>query len=280
MESNIINQPGNSRPAGRKVQSHRPRLPTLGAGRNGAGSMGAAMRSGGHSPPPRGVPAAARIQGSQSDSQIRRRPPADNLGQSSEISDISDALRQQYAAIVQIAEAVHAKAPAPTPTRAEVARGEVARAEAAAEVARVENAQLKGVVEQQQGEISRLRATLMQLQGFAAAAAAPSPASKQIELAGSPPRQAPQQRTPGSGEVNWDASPSNHPPRHGSGLGGEAWVAVLGPCVRQKDQFCIRLAQRLGGQVVRAGPPKPGQDGAAGSQKQLEKLLDALCRLG
>ena len=278
MESNVINQPGNSRPAGRgAVKSHRSRLPSLGVGRNGAGSMGAPMRSGGHSPPPRGVPAAARMRGSQSDTQIGHRPPADNPRQGSDISEISDALRTQYAAIVQIAEAVHAKAPAPSPTRAEV----VARAEAAsaAEVVRAENAQLRGVVEQQQGEISRLRATLMQLQGFAAAAAAPSPASKAAQqLTDSPARQAPQPRTPGSAEVNWDPSPSNHPPRHGSGLGGEAWVAVLGPCVRQKDQFCMRLAQRLGGQVVRAGPPKPGQDGAAGSQKQLEKLLDALCR--
>ena len=278
IESNVINQPGNSsRPAGRGVKSHRPRLPSLGVGRNGQGSMGAALRSGGHSPPPRGVPAATRMRGSQSDTQIRRKLPADNLGQVSEISEISDALRQQYAAIVQIAEAVHAKAPAPMPTRAEA----IARAEAASadELVRAENAQLRGVIEQQQGEINRLRATLMQLQGFAAAAAAPSPASKAAPpLAGSPARQAPQPRNPGSGEVNSDPSPSKQAARHGSGLAGEAWVAVLGPCVRQKDEFCMRLAQRLGGQVVRAGPPKPGQDGAAGSKKQLDKLLDALCR--
>ena len=217
------------------------------------------------------------MRGSQSDTQIRRKQPADNLGQVSEFSQISDALRTQYAAIVQIAEAVHAKAPAPLPTRAEA----IARAEAASadELVRAENAQLRGVIEQQQGEINRLRATLMQLQGFAAAAAAPSPASKAAPpLVGSPARQAPQPRNPGSGEVNSDPSPSKQPARHGSGLAGEAWVAVLGPSVRQKDEFCMRLAQRLGGQVVRAGPPKPGQDGAAGSKKQLDKLLDALCR--
>ena len=100
------------------------------------------------------------MRGSQSDTQIRRKQPADNLGQVSEFSQISDALRTQYAAIVQIAEAVHAKAPAPLPTRAEA----IACAEAASadELVRAENAQLS-VIEQQQGEINRLRATLMQL---------------------------------------------------------------------------------------------------------------------
>ena len=275
VEMNVLNQPGNDRPVGRVVRNQvASRFPPLG-GKNSGSGRGSAIRSGGQSDPRSTKGTAANMRATKSDAQ---------MAQSSGISDISDALRQQYAAIIQIAEAVNAKPPALLPTRGDM------------DVVRAENTELQNVVERQSAEISQLRAALTQLQaqlqGVAAAVAAPPPAvaapppavaapppaiNAVHSAANSPARRTPRERTLSKELPAIVAQHSQPPPHRGTGLESETWVAVLGPCVRQKHEFCVRLAKRLGGQIVRAGPQKP-TEGMAESQQQLHRLLDAMCK--
>ena len=267
----------------------------LGARRRAAAEASAAMRDHPQAPELPPLPPNGRSPGGSNRTSPTRKQPQNGSsygspGGNAEYDQISTALRTQYAAILQIAEAVHAKPPQQLPPMAPPPEDSRLKAE---------NEQLHAVVERQNAEIARLRATLNQLQGVAAAAAAPASTYNAGAVstsggAGSPPR-----RNRGGSKAAAAAahepqpSPlpplppydtqqqqvySSPPPRSNRTLSPDVWVAVLGPLVRRKDEFCAKLAERLGGQIVRSGRPADELGQGATSRAQLDTLVEQMRR--
>lgn len=295
---------------GPRMMSSSKSAADLGARRRAAAEATSAMRD--HQPPPElpPVPQSGRSPGGRNPggtnrtSPTRRQPPHGGASSSYgspggggggvEYDYVAAALRTQYAAILQIAEAVHAKPPPPQALLPPVAPPPEVDGRLKAE-----NEQLHAVVERQNAEIARMRAILNQLQGVAAAAAAPQSTydAGAAAAADSPPRRNrsfggakapggaaaavydPQQPSPLPPLPPYnDQQPlySSPPPRSNRTLSPEAWVAVLGPLVRRKDEFCAKLAERLGGQIVRSGRCVLHRAGAASSSAPSPLLSMAL----